>query len=66
MNPNKKQVRKIAKILEKGKKSLHQEYARGYDAGERNALYKNQTAIDLGNAILTALDQRYSQHESED
>lgn len=35
----------------------------GYNRGTENTLEKNKVAIELGNAILNALDERYQKHE---
>lgn len=34
-------------------------WRRGYDMGVKTALQKNDTAIRIGQAIITALDERY-------
>ncbi len=36
-----------------------EEWRKGYDLGIKNALQQNNIALQIGNSILTALDDRY-------
>lgn len=40
-------------------KEVAETWRKGYDLGTRNALEKNSAALQIGNAILAVLDNRY-------
>ncbi len=49
----------------KAKDELNKKWREGYDFGMKNALQQNSIEIEIGRAIINALDRRYEFKEED-